>query len=556
MTATGQVLQQRYKVDRQIGQGGMGSVYVATDERFGSVVAIKETLCMDDNYRKALEREARLLNSLKHQALPRVTDHFIESNGQFLVMEYIPGEDLSVILDERKEPFSIDEVLGWADQLLDALVFLHGQENPVIHRDIKPQNLKLTLKGQIILLDFGLAKGNVTGAENNTNAKSIFGYSRNYASLEQIQGTGTDPRSDLYSLAATLYHLLTGLPPEDALTRAMAVLTQQPDPLIAANAHRSEIPSGVAYILQRALALDPAGRPSNAAEMKQMLREHTAYASEPMPTTAPAPNTATNFHSRDTELMPITSGQVAGRATQAQTEILSDGSLSQVTRIRPLAAAPTATGNGRSPFKMTAAVAAAGLLLLGCAVAGVLFYGPALMGKPVTAEENNLVAEPVGLANTANVIDNSAGSSAAVPAPEAGSDHAAAPDTQKKDVTKSTAKTEAKSGEELNIDDQVVVNSDEVRVGNMRITKGKIILPDGTTHNLDQDVDVPNPPDVPELSEDARRHLTPDQLKQLRALRQRSLQMQRQRRQQQQQQNPQRYPVQPQYPNTPRPNNP
>src|SRR6187399_2017847 len=98
MIQTGTILQQRYKIDKQIGQGGMGAVYVAMDSRFGSTVAIKETLCMDDNFRKAIEREARLLNSLKHNALPRVSDHFEENEGQFLVMEYIQGEDLCCML--------------------------------------------------------------------------------------------------------------------------------------------------------------------------------------------------------------------------------------------------------------------------------------------------------------------------------------------------------------------------------------------------------------------------------------------------------------------------
>src|SRR5687768_11487866 len=142
MIEVGKILQQRYRIDRQIGQGGMGAVYVATDERFGSTVAIKETLFMDDNYRKALEREARLLNSLKHSALPRVTDHFLEDNGQFLVMEFVPGMDLMQLLESRSEPFPHEQVLEWADQLLDALDYLHNQENPVVHRDIKPQNLK------------------------------------------------------------------------------------------------------------------------------------------------------------------------------------------------------------------------------------------------------------------------------------------------------------------------------------------------------------------------------------------------------------------------------
>src|ERR1044071_5038523 len=126
MIEAGKFLQQRYKIDKQIGQGGMGAVYVATDERFGSRVAIKETLFMDDNFRKAIEREARLLNSLKHTALPRVSDHFLEENGQFLVMEYIPGEDLSHMIESGVK-FDVARVLKWADQLLDALDFLHNQ---------------------------------------------------------------------------------------------------------------------------------------------------------------------------------------------------------------------------------------------------------------------------------------------------------------------------------------------------------------------------------------------------------------------------------------------
>jgi serine/threonine protein kinase len=301
MIEAGKVLQQRYRIDKQIGQGGMGAVYVATDERFGSIVAIKETLFMDDNYRKAIEREARLLNSLKHVALPRVTDHFLEENVQFLVMEFIAGEDLAHILETSSKPFPVETVLTWADQLLDALDFLHNQVNPVIHRDIKPQNLKVTPNGQIILLDFGLAKGNPTDAGHQTAAKSIFGYSRNYASLEQIQGTGTDPRSDLYSLAATLYHLLTNHPPEDALTRAMAVLSHHPDPLMPANRIVTDIPAGVAAVMQNALALNAAQRPATANEMRAMLREHEKYADLVKDTAAVATPLATEIYSQKTK---------------------------------------------------------------------------------------------------------------------------------------------------------------------------------------------------------------------------------------------------------------
>src|SRR3954462_9977932 len=116
MIESGTTLQKRYRIDRQIGQGGMGAVYVATDERFGSTVAIKETLCMDDNFRKAIEREARLLNSLKHTALPRVSDHFEEDEGQFLVMEYIPGDDIAAMLEGARDAFPVERVMKWADE--------------------------------------------------------------------------------------------------------------------------------------------------------------------------------------------------------------------------------------------------------------------------------------------------------------------------------------------------------------------------------------------------------------------------------------------------------
>ncbi len=251
----------------------MGAVYVATDQRFGSTVALKETFFDDPSLRRAFEREARLLNRLRHTALPRVSDHFEEAEGQFLVMEYIPGEDLSQMLKARGGTgFPAARVLGWADQLLDALEYLHTQEPAVIHRDIKPQNLKLTARDQIVLLDFGLAKGTPLQTRV-TQTGSVFGYSFNYAPIEQMQGTGTDPRSDLYSLGATLYHLLTGATPPDALTRATAVLNGDPDPLRPAGETGAHVPASLAEALARAMALSAARRFGSAEEMRRALKE-------------------------------------------------------------------------------------------------------------------------------------------------------------------------------------------------------------------------------------------------------------------------------------------
>ena len=271
MIAAGTVLQNRYVVERQIGEGGMGAVYVATDQRFGSTVALKETFFDDPSLRKAFEREARLLNRLRHAALPRVSDHFEEAEGQFLVMEYIPGEDLSQMLKGLGGAgFPAARVLVWADQLLDALEYLHTQEPPVIHRDIKPQNLKLTARDQVVLLDFGLAKGTPLQTRV-TQTGSLFGYSFNYAPIEQMQGAGTDPRSDLYSLGATLYHLLTGATPPDALTRATAVLNGDPDPLRPASELSAHVPASLAEALSRAMSLSASRRFASAEEMRRAL---------------------------------------------------------------------------------------------------------------------------------------------------------------------------------------------------------------------------------------------------------------------------------------------
>lgn len=272
MIEAGQVLQNRYEIQKQIGEGGMGTVYIAVDRRFGSTVAIKETLFTDPNLRRAFEREAQLLNGLRHPALPRVSDHFTEGNGAFIVMEYIAGDDLAAMIEENGA-FAVADVMRWMDELLDALDYLHKQKIPVVHRDIKPQNLKLTPRNEIVLLDFGLAKGSSSEVSHLSVTKSVFGYSRNYAPLEQIQGTGTDPRSDFYSLAATAFHLLTGSPPVDALTRATAVLNGGTDPQLFAHKINPKINPAISRVLHDAMALNSNSRPATAAKMRIQLAD-------------------------------------------------------------------------------------------------------------------------------------------------------------------------------------------------------------------------------------------------------------------------------------------
>ena len=202
-----------------------------------------------------------------HPVLPHVSDFYTESGGHFLVMQFIECEDLYDIL-KREGAFPVKDVLRWTDNLLDGLDYLHSQEPPIIHRDIKPQNLKLTPRGDIILLDFGLAKLNY---EDTSGVKSVFGYSRKYSPLEQIQGTGTDARSDIFALGATAYHLLTGKPALDALTRAAAIVAGNPDPLPLASEINDEIPSEVAHVLHSALKLNADQRFASAKALRQAL---------------------------------------------------------------------------------------------------------------------------------------------------------------------------------------------------------------------------------------------------------------------------------------------
>src|SRR5262245_39634751 len=192
----------------------MGAVYEAEAVHLrNATVAVKETFFSEDrqSLREQFEREAGTLARLRHSALPQVKDHFIEGGGQFLVMDFIEGDDLGALLDRRLkdkgEPFEFQQVMEWANILLDALYYIHNESPPVIHLDIKPQNLKLTPRGELFLIDFGLAKDATTPTRPG---RSLHAYTLQFAPPEQIKGVGTDPRSDLYSLGATLYTLVTG----------------------------------------------------------------------------------------------------------------------------------------------------------------------------------------------------------------------------------------------------------------------------------------------------------------------------------------------------------
>lgn len=279
------LIQNRYLIVHLIGKGGMGEVYLAVDQRLGSAVALKRTyFAGDEMLGNAFEREARTLARMRHPVLPKVSDHFGEGDEQYLVMEHIAGDDLAKRLEAAQKPFPVSWVMFWADQLLDALSYLHSHEPPIIHRDIKPQNLKLTDENHIILLDFGLSKTSTgqTHISNTGSTGSVVGYTPHYAPMEQIRGIGTSSRSDIYSLSATLYQLMTNVVPADALTRADAMLNGLADPIEPPHTLNPEIPATVSEVILKGMEVSQEKRFSNAREMQKSLRRAFSQMQEAM----------------------------------------------------------------------------------------------------------------------------------------------------------------------------------------------------------------------------------------------------------------------------------
>jgi serine/threonine protein kinase len=249
----GSLLNNRYRVVEIMGQGGMGAIYRAVDENMFTT----------EEYARQFRREALILANLRHPNLPRVTDHFvIDAVGQYLVMDFISGEDLRDRMDREGILPDADVVLlGTA--ICEALSYLHSRQPQIVHRDIKPGNVKITPSGQVVLVDFGLAKTVQEGQHTTTGARAM---TPGYSPPEQYGMARTDCRSDIYSLGATLYVALTGFLPEDALARAMGQVELTP-----VRKHNPKASKRLAAVIEHALELHPEDRYQSSEEFKQAL---------------------------------------------------------------------------------------------------------------------------------------------------------------------------------------------------------------------------------------------------------------------------------------------
>jgi serine/threonine protein kinase/Tol biopolymer transport system component len=258
------LLHDRYRIITELGRGGMGAVYKGHDENLGVDVAIKENMFVSPESERQFKREANLLASLRHPNLPRVTDHFVISQqGQYLVMDFIPGEDAKTRLEANGGPLPEKDVVRWGREILDALNYLHTRPQPILHRDIKPGNIKITPDGRAVLVDFGLAKVHDSSQATTMGAKA---FTPGFAPPEQYGLGRTDPRTDIYSLGATLYTLLTGQMPADSLERAMG--QKQLTPIRDLN---PSVSARTAEAIERALGVRPEERYLSAADFSAAL---------------------------------------------------------------------------------------------------------------------------------------------------------------------------------------------------------------------------------------------------------------------------------------------
>lgn len=267
----GTVLANRYRVTQVLGCGGMGAVYLAHDQNIpNQLVAVKENLSNSAQAQQQFQSEVQVMRRLRHTGLPRVTDQFTgPRNRQYMVMDYIAGETLEAAV-QRRHPLPIAEIVDIGLQLTEVLRYLHSCQ--VIHRDIKPPNIRLTPEGQAVLVDFGISKLHVPGQRTQVWGKGMG--TDGYAPLEQytMSGSiGTDARTDLYSLGAVLYFALTNQTPPSALELERGV-----KPLTPPMRLRADVPQPLQRVIFTAMALPKDRRYQTADAMRQALGALTA----------------------------------------------------------------------------------------------------------------------------------------------------------------------------------------------------------------------------------------------------------------------------------------
>lgn len=271
MLAPNTLLLDKYVIARTMGSGESGAVYLGYAIATNAPVAIKQTWLFRRVQRQVIERTVPGLLELDHPALPRYVESFFDNEEHFLIMEFIPGDDLNEYMHRAGGPVPLELVLAVAETVAGALDYLHTRQPPIVHRNVRPENIKLTPDDRIVLMDIGLSAG-TTIDETYSQTLDPVAYTPVYASPEELRGVATDARSDIFSLGTSLYALLTGTLPPDPMERMRAsMMGDGPDPMRRADEILPSVPETLADLVARATALHREARPRSAAEIRASL---------------------------------------------------------------------------------------------------------------------------------------------------------------------------------------------------------------------------------------------------------------------------------------------
>ncbi len=385
---TGKTISNRYIVEEILGQGGMSSVYKGTDPNLKRVVAIKvihSHLSSNADFVQRFEEEAAAVAQLRHHGIIQVYDFNRDDDLYYMILEFVPGETLQdhlKRLNDSGRKLSHSQAIEYMASICDAVDYAH--QRGMIHRDIKPANLMLTTTGQVILMDFGIAK--IVGGTRHTATGAVVGTAM-YMSPEQIKGEQPDRRTDVYSLGVTLFEMVSGRPPFDANSAMTLMMMHINDPIPNIKSLNPDVPDALVAIINKALAKDPNNRYQTTAQMAAALRNAlSASTSSPLATMM-----------EDATIMKQARGTtiekpIAGTYVENTPMIPARGTMIETSPPSPSYSAPVAPSTPKRKASMAMPVIAAVVIGLLCLTGVGIFAASQMFGGGDTPTEVPIVA--------------------------------------------------------------------------------------------------------------------------------------------------------------------
>lgn len=382
----GKTISNRYVVEELLGQGGMSAVYKATDPNLKRVVAIKvihSHLSGNSDFVQRFEEEAASVAQLRHHGIIQVHDFNRDDDLYYMVLEFVPGETIQdhlKRLDDNGQKLSPAKAIEYMAGICDAVDYAH--QRGMIHRDIKPANLMLTTTGQVILMDFGIAK--IVGGTRHTATGAVVGTAM-YMSPEQIKGEQPDRRTDIYSLGVTLFEMVGGRPPFEANSAMTLMMMHINDPVPNPKKLNPNVPDSLVAIINKALAKDPNDRYQTAAQMAAALRNALSADSSSPKATMMEDVTFMNQARGTTIEKPV-----AGTYVESTPIVAGKGTMVESSVPGSVYAPPLAPPAPKPKSRMMLPIIAAGVIGLLCLVGGGIVAANQLFGGPSPTETPTL----------------------------------------------------------------------------------------------------------------------------------------------------------------------